>query len=425
MEEDPARLDAEFDDYSVEFLQGIVDENTKAVEDLEFENFMLDRYIKRFNIKLDLHEDQVVPGVVRSSRNRSRIRNVVPDRALRLNPEQKCTIARAEIENFSQELITFKRNADATLDDYRALCDEAELELKQIEQLKYNYEKFTRKKSHQPQNLVITAEKITRFMEEVLRSQDTLVDKYRLNNSTLRFQRRKLLSQQKQKEEMGEVLNEVDFEQLKIENAQFLEIIDGKNQELLRLKLTAGRVTQASNALKVFLSRSLPLHLQRKLAQLNQDSIMLQNEIKNREEIVAKTTLETAQVIREKQKIEAQITHLNQLMEDYRVPPVMDYVNSVREIRLLKRKAKVQSRKLDIAKASFIYKVWFENYLSEGLIFDESRPTSTYLATTSENKHSPALLDDQIKSSTAPFFIVLFKVAKSKEKKAGINKRTL
>nr|CDS18665.1 coiled coil domain containing protein 113 [Echinococcus granulosus] len=226
-------------------------------------------------------------------------------------------------------------------------------------------------------------------MEEVLRSQDTLVDKYRLNNSTLRFQRRKLLSQQKQKEEMGEVLHEVDFEQLKIENAQFLEIIDGKNQELLRLKLTAGRVTQASNALK------------RKLAQLNQDSIMLQNEIKNREEIVAKTTLETTKVIREKQKIEAQITHLNQLMEDYRVPPVMDYVNSVREIRLLKRKAKVQSRKLDIAKAN------------------ESRPTSTYLATTSENKHSPALLDDQIKSSTAPFFIVLFKVAKSKEKKQG------
>ncbi|KAH9282246.1 Coiled-coil domain-containing protein [Echinococcus granulosus] len=389
MEEDPARSDAEFDDYSVEFLQGIVDENTKAVEDLEFENFMLDRYIKRFNIKLDLHEDQVASGVVRSSRNRSRIRNVVPDRALRLNPEQKCTIAKAEIENFSQELITFKRNADTTLDDYRALCDEAELELKQIEQLKYNYQKFTRKKSYQPQNLVITAEKITRFMEEVLRSQDTLVDKYRLNNSTLRFQRRKLLSQQKQKEEMGEVLHEVDFEQLKIENAQFLEIIDGKNQELLRLKLTAGRVTQASNALK------------RKLAQLNQDSIMLQNEIKNREEIVAKTTLETTKVIREKQKIEAQITHLNQLMEDYRVPPVMDYVNSVREIRLLKRKAKVQSRKLDIAKAN------------------ESRPTSTYLATTSENKHSPALLDDQIKSSTAPFFIVLFKVAKSKEKKQG------
>lgn len=50
---------------------------------------------------------------------------------------------------------------------------------------------------------------------------------------------------------MGEVLHEVDFEQLKIENAQFLEIIDNKNQELLRLKLTAGRITQTLNGLKV------------------------------------------------------------------------------------------------------------------------------------------------------------------------------
>lgn len=50
---------------------------------------------------------------------------------------------------------------------------------------------------------------------------------------------------------MGEVLHEVDFEQLKIENTQFLEIIDGKNRELVRLKSTAGRITQKLNALKV------------------------------------------------------------------------------------------------------------------------------------------------------------------------------
>lgn len=97
---------------------------------------------------------------------------------------------------------------------------------------------------------------------------------------------------------MGEALHEVDFEQLKIENAQFLEIIDGKNHELLRLKLTAGRVTQTSTALKVFSSPNLPLYFQRKLTQLSQESILLQNEIKNHEEMVAKAKLETAQVIR-------------------------------------------------------------------------------------------------------------------------------
>ncbi len=50
---------------------------------------------------------------------------------------------------------------------------------------------------------------------------------------------------------MGEVLHEVDFDQLKIENSQFLEIIDGKNKELLRLKLTAGKILRELTFLRV------------------------------------------------------------------------------------------------------------------------------------------------------------------------------
>ena len=54
-----------------------------------------------------------------------------------------------------------------------------------------------------------------------------------------------------QKEEMGEVLHEVDFNQLKIENSQYLEKIDERNQDLLRLKLMATNVLQVLNTYKV------------------------------------------------------------------------------------------------------------------------------------------------------------------------------
>lgn len=50
---------------------------------------------------------------------------------------------------------------------------------------------------------------------------------------------------------MGEILHEVDFQQLKIENQQYIEKIDEKNQELLRLKLMAGNVQQVLNSHKV------------------------------------------------------------------------------------------------------------------------------------------------------------------------------
>lgn len=50
---------------------------------------------------------------------------------------------------------------------------------------------------------------------------------------------------------MGEALHDVDFQQLKIENAQFLETIEAKNQELIQLKLVSGNTLQVLSAYKV------------------------------------------------------------------------------------------------------------------------------------------------------------------------------
>jgi len=50
---------------------------------------------------------------------------------------------------------------------------------------------------------------------------------------------------------MGEVLHEVDFNQLRIENQQYLEKIDERNQDLLRLKQMAGTTIQVLNSYKV------------------------------------------------------------------------------------------------------------------------------------------------------------------------------
>lgn len=43
-----------------------------------------------------------------------------------------------------------------------------------------------------------------------------------------------------------QVLHVIDFDQLKIENQQYLEKIEERNNELLRLKLTTGNTVQVS-----------------------------------------------------------------------------------------------------------------------------------------------------------------------------------
>ena len=45
--------------------------------------------------------------------------------------------------------------------------------------------------------------------------------------------------------------HEVDFKQLKIENKRYSEHYEEKNQELLKLKLTAGNTLQVLNSYKV------------------------------------------------------------------------------------------------------------------------------------------------------------------------------
>ena len=45
-----------------------------------------------------------------------------------------------------------------------------------------------------------------------------------------------------------QVLHVIDFDQLKIENQQYLEKIEERNNELLRLKLTTGNTVQVAAA---------------------------------------------------------------------------------------------------------------------------------------------------------------------------------
>jgi hypothetical protein len=84
-----------------------------------------------------------------------------------------------------------------------------------------------------------------RFFEDKVYGKEVLLEKVTLKNTTYKAAIAKLEAQLAHKEEMGEVLHLVDFDQLKIENQQHMETIDTKNKELIRLKLTTGKTVQA------------------------------------------------------------------------------------------------------------------------------------------------------------------------------------
>jgi hypothetical protein len=233
-------------------------------------------------------------------------------------------------------------------------------------------------------------------MEDKLRAKAAVAEKLRLKNATLKQQYTKVEASLQQKEDMGEVLHVIDFDQLKIENQQYLEKIEDRNNELcarpharappatrhppspatnaavapceqhqpqrrgsvqqiellavmrrspsglvcrrLRLKLTTGNTVQVLNTLK------------HKLHNLTAESEWLKRETSTRKESLAKISEEITRVEQEKE----QAARLDRKLRreentESNMPQVLDYVQQKAEQYELERSLNAWRRKVEIA----------------------------------------------------------------------------
>jgi len=158
------------------------------------------------------------------------------------------------------------------------------------------------------------AEKVQRYFDEKKRAKEALVKKLRLKTDSMAVQKKKVSLQLKQKEEMGEVLHEVDFNQLKIENQQYLEKIDDKNKELLDLKSKATNTTVYLNGKKT------------KMQEITGKISATTNEIKLRSETYKRLCIEMEKVKKEELEARTQLDKLKTRNEDFEVPETSDYI---------------------------------------------------------------------------------------------------
>ena len=78
-----------------------------------------------------------------------------------------------------------------------------------------------------------------------------MIEKTRLKNQSLMQHRARILIQLRQKEETGEVLQAIDYDQLSIENQQYQQKIEEKNHELMALKGACAHTILALTTQKV------------------------------------------------------------------------------------------------------------------------------------------------------------------------------
>ncbi|KAL6480799.1 hypothetical protein MHYP_G00118320 [Metynnis hypsauchen] len=308
---------------------------------LRAETEMFERYVSR----LDPRElvPQVLPeslGAVSSTemgnRRKSKARRPSQERSQCLTLEQKCDIGQRELDEMRDDLEKLKETSERVVHNYKATIEEADIRLAEVKKASYEFDRDVAKTVQEKQAVMMAAEKVSRYIEERMKSKDTLIEKLRLKNAALHVQKRKLQLQLRQKEEMGEALQEVDFQQLKIENSQYLEQIDQRNQDLLRLKLQTGNTLQVLNSYK------------KKLQSLTLESKSLSSDIASREQMVVKIEQETQKAEEERAKAESVNRKLRAQLADFHVPHVLGYVTAKASHTQLEQSVRAWERKVEI-----------------------------------------------------------------------------
>ncbi|KAG8470156.1 hypothetical protein KFE25_008577 [Diacronema lutheri] len=311
-------------------LEAELQELLTANEALLCENELFESYLERANPALLASEDD--PGAATGRHKKQAAAKRV------LTAEQKHDLAQHEVEEVKEQIERTKATSEKLLDGLRAQMEECDLRIAEIKKEAYEFKRDIVVGAENFRTGKTAAEKVIRYMEDKQRTKGATIEKLRLKNQSLKTQIQKVEQQLQLKEEMGEVLHVIDFDQLKIENQQYLEKIEERNSELLRLKLTTGNTVQTLNTLK------------RRLRNLTAESDWLKHEIAQRNDLIAKVSDEISKVELEKKHAEQFNRKLKrETGGENNMPQVLDYVAQKAELYELEKEIKNWERKVEIA----------------------------------------------------------------------------
>jgi|EP01047_Picozoa_sp_COSAG01_P011671 hypothetical protein len=307
-------------------------------ESLERENALFTAFMDRQSLgKGDEHtmaNEQVQPHARRK---------VVDEKVSACVPiEQRTEVAQQEVEDLKEDINATREHSAKLLDRLLAIMEECTMRTAQVKKDVYEFRREVVIGGENPRTGKIVAEKVIRYFEEKLRQNDSVVDKLKLKNQALKIQIQKLDKQLGEKEEMGQALSAIDFDQLRIENQQYVEKINVRQKELVKLKQTAGKTVHVLNSLK------------EKLTALTRHSAALELQTAERGQQLAMVKDEICRVQEERSHAQRENRNARQAETEIKMPHIMDYVHRRVNEDEARRQCESWQRKAEIAKRGAI-----------------------------------------------------------------------
>merc|ERR1712070_971676 len=205
----------------------------------EAEDRQLEEEVDAFNQETDRFQRENAMLEYYLSKHRAPEAAKVPEIGVELTNAQLHETAVQVMDRLGEDMEAVKAQTQKIVDEMKALM---ELNDALVSERKKEVFEFSRDVVVGAENPIAggkrMAEKVLQYFDKKLQAKDAQVHKLEAKNTSLQTSIKKMELQLKNKEQMGEVLNVIDFDQLKIENKQFLEKIEERNNELITLKLT-------------------------------------------------------------------------------------------------------------------------------------------------------------------------------------------
>eukprot|EP00730_Choanoeca_flexa_P002218 TRINITY_DN10955_c1_g1_i1.p2 TRINITY_DN10955_c1_g1~~TRINITY_DN10955_c1_g1_i1.p2 ORF type:complete len:506 (+),score=129.20 TRINITY_DN10955_c1_g1_i1:1900-3417(+) len=344
-----------FPELSNEQLEAMVAKKMAKNERMDRENFIFQRYWKR----LEQEQEESHPASAKSiktktskTQNASRQRRRSMKRfgtgsdsegegsepvTVVLTDLQKAEIARREVEQIATEFESKQAAANKLISDLRAVLYDCQERLNELPILMDGYQLEVVDSAKDSRSGKVEVETLERFYQRHVHANEVLIDKLQLKTMTLTQQRHRLAEQLKQKTESGSILHRVDFDQIRIENTRNAQSLDERNSRLMECKVQLGK------AHKLLTNRKTKLHA------VEQELERLKEDLNRRASLMAKVEAEYQEQHRKTKHAKAKHVKLKQEKEDYKLPSVLEYVESQAAMPKLRAQVKTMERKVNLA----------------------------------------------------------------------------
>ncbi|XP_015596618.1 coiled-coil domain-containing protein 113 [Cephus cinctus] len=250
---------------------------------------------------------------------------IAPTRGIKITLNHRIEMTNKEIDEMKKSLVDLEKLAAKTRMDLRARTEEIELRIRETNEARVELEEKLVKRGVDPLTGKIPAERFMRFMEEWFKAADSMIEKLRLKSSNLIMQIKKAKQELIQREELGKTLHAIDFEQLAIQNQDYVKKIEEKNRYLLEMKKITGRYSLELTNRKQKLKDQFFT-----VTQIRRGISQKQNQIEKLESLQKTTEHEVNEASK-------QLAVIIQLIDEYTAPDVLEFVKIQAELREMKK----------------------------------------------------------------------------------------